>query len=145
MRSILLVEDDPDDVVLIQRAFSRAGSTARIDVVRDGESAIDYLSGTGAYGDRSAHPIPTLVLLDLKLPRRSGFEVLRWMRTEPAVRRLPVVVLTSSRESSDVGRAYDCGANSYLVKPVSPEQTRRLADALGLYWLRMNEPPPVTA
>jgi CheY-like chemotaxis protein len=143
VRMILLVEDDPDDVALIQRAFQRAGSTAPMNVVQDGEEAVAYLSGTGEYGDRASHPMPVLVLLDLKLPRRSGLDVLRWLRAEPALRRLPVVVLTSSRESADVGKAYDCGANSYLVKPVSPDQTRQLAHALGLYWLQLNEPPPM--
>lgn len=143
-RSILLVEDAEDDVVLVQRAFRKSFRDVRIDVVRDGDAAVDYLAGDGAYADRAAHPLPALVLLDLKLPLRSGHEVLEWIRADRCVRRLPVVVLTNSRESADVHRAYDLGANSYLVKPVSPDATQRMAGALGLYWLQLNETPQLS-
>jgi CheY-like chemotaxis protein len=113
-------------------------------VVCDGVEAIEYLRGTGQYADRARYPLPGLMLLDLKLPRRSGHEVLAWLRQEPAVRRLPVAILTSSRESSDIERAYDLGANSYLVKPTGPGALLRLVEALSLYWLVLNEGPNPT-
>jgi len=139
---VLLVEDNGDDVLLTRRAFRKVGIDCPIEVVGDGEAALAYLGGTGPYADRDRHPLPSLVLLDLKLPRKSGFEVLEWRRDQPpAVRRVPVVVLTTSRESVDVRRAYDAGANSFLAKPVSPDDTQEMIRALGLYWLRMNERP----
>ena len=139
--NILLVEDNEDDALLIQRAFRRIGSVHPMQRLSDGEQALAYLAGDGAYSDREAHPLPALVLLDLKLPRRSGFEVLEWLRGQPGLRRLPVVVLTSSRESRDVDRAADLGANSYLVKPVHFDALQELIRALGLYWLTFNERP----
>lgn len=142
---ILLVEDNDDDVFVIRRAFAKVGYGGRLAVVGDGDAAVAYLGGTGPYADRLAHPLPAVVLLDLKLPRRSGFEVLAWLRARPGVGRLPVVVLTSSGELADVDRAYACGANSYLVKPVSPEQMAVMAQALGLYWLALNRGPSVEA
>jgi CheY-like chemotaxis protein len=139
--TILFVEDDPDDVLLIERAFKRAELPLVPRVVSDGEAATAYLSGTGEYGDRLAHPAPSLVLLDLKLPRLSGLEVLAWIRRDPRVGRLPVVILTSSRESIDIERAYELGANSYLVKPVGFEALLRMVRTLNLYWLGLNQPP----
>jgi len=130
---ILLVEDDPDSVTLLQRAFRKAGLTNALQVVEDGEQAVRYLSGQEPYADPERHPLPVLVLLDLKLPRKSGFEVLAWLRREPDLRHLPVVVLTSSREPSDIKRAYDLGANSYLVKPVAVDA---LVDAVNTLALR---------
>jgi CheY-like chemotaxis protein len=116
--TILLVEDDSNDVLLLQRAFRRAGLTHALQVVTDGDQAVAYLTGQGQYNDRTAHPIPSLILLDLKLPRRSGLEVLAWLRGESSdVKKLPVIVLTSSRLSEDVDRAYALGANSYMAKP----------------------------
>jgi CheY-like chemotaxis protein len=141
--SVLLVEDDPNDVALTQRAFTRAGFVNPLQVVTDGEQAIAYLAGQPPYADRRRHPLPILVLLDLKLPRRSGFEVLAWLRGRQHVRRLPVVVLTSSQHSPDVDRAYDAGANSYLVKPVAFEGLLSLVRTLGLYWIMTNEGPAV--
>lgn len=139
---ILLVEDEPDAVTLLQHAFIRAGIGHRLHAVPDGDEAIAYLRGDGAYADRSLHPLPQLVLLDLKLPRCSGLEVLTWIRQYPPAAALPVVVLTSSRERTDVHRAYDAGANSYLVKPSSLGGLIELARAFGGYWLQLNEPPP---
>ena len=139
--TILLVEDNEDDALLIQRAFRRIGSVHPMRRLSDGEQALAYLAGEGAYADREAHPLPDLILLDLKLPRRSGFEVLEWLRGQPGLRRLPVVVLTSSRESRDVDRAADLGANSYLVKPVDFDALQEMVRALGLYWLTFNERP----
>jgi CheY-like chemotaxis protein len=139
---ILLVEDNEDDVMLIQRAFRRGGVGAALSVARDGDSAVAYLRGDGEYGDRGLHPLPRLMLLDLKLPRRSGLEVLEWARAEGSLRGLVIVVLTSSRESRDVARAYELGANSFLVKPVEFDRLLDLAKALDLYWMRLNEPHP---
>ena len=116
--TILLVEDDSNDVLLLQRAFRRAGLTHALQVVSDGDQAVAYLGGQGQFNDRGKHPLPSLVLLDLKLPRRSGLEVLGWIRDQkPEVKNLPVIVLTSSRLSEDVDRAYSLGANSYMAKP----------------------------
>jgi CheY-like chemotaxis protein len=141
LETILLVEDNEDDALLVQRAFRKIGSAHPIRVLSHGEAAVDYLAGQGAYADRASHPLPALMLLDLKLPRRSGFEVLEWLRGQPGLRRLPVVVLTSSRESEDVGRAADLGANSYLVKPVEFDDLQEMVNTLRLYWLRLNERP----
>lgn len=142
-RSVLLVEDDPDDVLLTQRAFRKLGVPTSMQVVGDGEQALAYLVGRGDYADRERFPLPDLMLLDLKLPRRSGFEVLEWLRAQPGLRRLPVVVLTGSRESVDVNRALDLGANSYLVKPVGFDDLLEVVRTLRLYWLVLNERPTV--
>src|SRR5437899_6823838 len=115
---ILLVDDNPDDVLLIQRAFQKAGLRDALKVVRDGAQAIQYLSGSGLYAERQRFPLPFLVLLDLKMPGTDGFDVLQWTRAQPELRRLLIVVLTSSNLQADVDRAYYIGAKSYLVKPV---------------------------
>jgi len=138
---ILLVEDDPNDQVLIRRAFAKAKLMNPLHIVDDGDAAVAYLSGEGVFADRAAHPLPTLVLLDLKLPRRSGLEVLEWLRRNPQIRRIPVVVLTSSQDSADIDRAYDLGANSYLVKPVDFDGLLALLRTVGLYWIVMNQNP----
>src|SRR5689334_15887529 len=116
--TILLVDDDSNDVLLIQRAFQKAGLGKSLRIVRGGDEAISYLSGTDPYSNRGEHPLPFLVLLDLKMPGTDGFEVLQWARNEPDLKRLLIVVLTSSSLQTDVDRAYELGANSYLVKPV---------------------------
>lgn len=141
--TILLVEDDTNDVLLIGRAFRKANIANPIQVVSDGEAAVRYLSGEEAYADRDRYPLPMLMLLDLKLPRRSGLEVLEWVRQQPKLRRIPVVVLTSSRENIDVNRAYDLGANSYLVKPVAFDGLLNMVKALNQYWLIINESPNI--
>jgi CheY-like chemotaxis protein len=138
---VLLVEDDPNDVLLVRRAFRKAGIDAELHVLGDGATAIEYLGGIGPYADRTRYPMPALVLLDLKLPRRSGHEVLAWLRQQPAIRRVPVTVLTSSRESADLNRAYDLGVNSYLVKPVAFDALLELVRLVRLYWLGLNERP----
>lgn len=143
--TILLAEDDPDDAFLLQRALRKASFDNPVVHVHDGVEATDYLAGAGAFDDREVHPLPAVILLDLKMPRRSGFEVLAWLRDQPSLGRLPVVVLTSSRESADVNRAYELGANSYLVKPGSNEDLLEIARTLGLYWLLTNEAPEVEA
>jgi CheY-like chemotaxis protein len=142
---ILIVEDNPDDRILLQRAFRRARLANPVHMVTDGEEAVAYLLGEGRFADREANPFPVLVLLDLKLPRRSGLEVLKWMREHPTLRRLPVVVLTSSREQSDINVAYDLGANSYLTKPVAFDALIELVSTLNLFWFILSERPQVEA
>ena len=139
--TILAVEDEDDDVALLKRAFSKVGIVNPVTFLSDGESAVEYLKGEGKFGDRAAHPLPALILLDLKLPRKSGLDVLAWIREQPGVRRIPVVVLTSSRQSRDLERAYDLGVNSYLVKPVAFDDLLQMIDALKLYWIVFNETP----
>jgi CheY-like chemotaxis protein len=139
--TILLVEDDENDVLLIQRAFRKAGIGNPLRVLGDGDVAVAYLGGEGLYADRLEWPLPGLLLLDLKLPRRSGLEVLAWLRQQPGIGRLVTVVLTSSRESADVNRAYELGANSYLVKPVLLDDLVQMVKTLDLYWLMINEKP----
>jgi CheY-like chemotaxis protein len=143
--TILLVEDNTTDVLLVRRALTRAGITNPIAIAADGDSAVNYLAGSGEYADRERHPLPALVLLDLKLPRRSGLEVLAWLRAQPDLRRTPVVVLTSSQQRPDVNRAYDLGANSYLVKPVEFDELQRMLDDVNAYWMSLNTRPTVTS
>jgi CheY-like chemotaxis protein len=138
---ILAVEDEDDDVALLKRAFRKAGLVNPVRFLADGEQAVSYLAGEGEYADREAYPLPSLILLDLKLPRKSGLEVLAWLREQPVLRRIPVVVLTSSKQNVDLERAYDLGANSYLVKPVAFTDLLEMIGALQLYWIRLNETP----
>jgi CheY-like chemotaxis protein len=138
---VLLVEDNPTDVVLIKRAFDQAKMANPIHVLSDGDAAVDYLSGAGEYADRSRFPLPILILLDLKLPRRSGLEVLEWLKDQEALRRIPVVMLTSSEQPRDVDAAYDSGVNSYLVKPVEYDSLFKMLKAVNLYWIMLNEQP----
>jgi CheY-like chemotaxis protein len=135
---ILLVEDNPDDVLLTQRAVRKAGLQVSLCVVNDGDEAVAYLEGTGQYHDRRTWPHPSVILLDLKLPKRSGLEVLRWIRHRPELAGIPVVVLTSSTEDEDIKQAYEAGANSYLQKPVVFTGLVQLLGMLDLYWLQTN-------
>ncbi|HEX2091700.1 MAG TPA: response regulator [Longimicrobiaceae bacterium] len=141
---ILLVEDDANDVLLIRHAFRKAGEDATIHVASDGDQAVAYLAGEGEFAERSRYPLPAFVLLDVKLPRRSGHEVLAWIRDQPVLRRIPVVMLTSSDVSSDRNRAYDLGANSYLVKPSGTTDRNEMVRLMGLYWLSLNRPPELS-
>ena len=139
--AVLLAEDDANDVLLIQRAFQKTNIANPLRVVRDGEEALAYLSGQEPYADRDRHPLPMLLLLDLKLPRKSGFEVLQWLRQQSSLKRLPVVVLTSSNQNPDINKAFDLGANSYLVKPGGLDSLLELVKNLDMYWLILNEKP----
>jgi two-component system response regulator len=139
MTRILLIEDNPDDVELTLLAFSRSKLTNEVTVARDGVEALELLHGTA---DKPAMPLPALVLLDLKLPRVDGFEVLRQIREHPHTRLLPVVVLTSSSQERDLVETYSTGANSYIVKPVDFEQFVVSAQQIGMYWLMLNRNPP---
>jgi CheY-like chemotaxis protein len=141
LSSILLVEDNDDDQILMRRAFTQANLANPIHGVSDGDEAIAYLKGDGKYADRETYPLPILILLDLKLPKRSGDEVLRWLRAQPGLKRMPVAILTSSKETVDINRAYDLGANAYLVKPVGFESLVDLVKSLNLFWLILNEVP----
>lgn len=137
---ILLVEDDPNDVLLAQRALIRSRITTRVVVARDGAEALARLLGTGEFAEQPLRPV--LVLLDLKLPKVHGLEVLRRLRQEERTRRLPIVILSSSREESDLTHSYDLGANSYVVKPVELDLFTDAVREVGLYWLALNEPAP---
>jgi CheY-like chemotaxis protein len=139
---ILLVEDNSDDVELALRAFRRTKVLNVIMVVRDGVEALDYLFATGAHAGRDPNATPEVVLLDLKLPRIGGLDVLRRLRADKRTRRIPVVVLSSSNEEKDVLSSYDLGANSFVRKPVDFAQFVEAAQQLGKYWLVTNEPPP---
>lgn len=139
--TILLVEDNPKDVFLIQRAFRKAEIIAQLQVVTDGDAAVQYLAGQAPYHDRLIYSLPAFVLLDLKLPRRSGAEVLSWLRQEPMLRRLPVVILTSSKEYRDVNQVYDLGANAYIVKPIDFDRLVDIIKTINLHWIIYNEKP----
>jgi two-component system, response regulator len=144
-RIILLVEDSPDDVELARRAFEKSHTANTMVVARDGAEALEYLFATGAHAGRDAMIVPEVVLLDLKLPRIDGLEVLRRMRADERTRRIPVVILTSSNEEQDVIRGYDLGANSFVRKPVDFAHFFAAAQQLGFYWLVLNESPPLSA
>ncbi len=141
-RVILLVEDNPNDVELTLRAFEKSNVTREIVVARDGEQAIQFLFSTGPHAGRDPGRMPEVVLLDMKLPKIDGLSVLRRMRADERTRRLPVVMLTSSKEERDVVTSYDLGANSFVRKPVDFGEFVDAARHLGIYWLTMNEPPP---
>jgi CheY-like chemotaxis protein len=138
----LLVEDDSADALLIRRALEKTGLDFSLSRLKHGDEAIDYLSGAPPFTDREAQPLPDVILLDIKLPRRSGFEVLQWIRSQSeAVNRIPVVMLTSSRHTVDINRAYDLRANGYLTKPETAHQLQEMMVDFKKYWLRWNEQP----
>jgi two-component system, response regulator len=139
---ILLVEDNPDDEELTLLAFKKSNIANEVFVVRDGAEALDFLFGTGTYAGRDLSVMPAVTLLDLKLPKVDGLEVLKRLRANEHTRRLPVVILTSSREQQDIVESYNFGANSYIRKPVDFAQFMEATKQLGLYWLVLNEPSP---
>lgn len=138
---ILLVEDNPNDVELTLRVLQQHNLANHIEVVRDGAEALDFIFCTGAYAQRSIENSPKVILLDLKLPKVDGLEVLRRIKTDPRTQMISVVVLTSSREERDLVESYQQGVNSYIVKPVDFEQFTEVVRQLGFYWLLLNEPP----
>ena len=141
-RVVLLVEDDPADARLVQRAFNKIGLQVPMFRLGNGDDAVAYLNGDPPYENRAAFPMPAVILLDIKLPRRSGLEVLQWVRSRKnAVRRIPVVIFTSSRHVSDINTAYESGANSYLAKPETSSQLLAIAEAFKTYWIQLNEQP----
>jgi two-component system response regulator len=140
---ILLVEDNASDEKLTILAFKKSGVSNEIVVVRDGAAALDYLFATGEYVDRDPTVLPRLILLDIKLPKIDGLEVLRRLRANPGTHLVPVVILTSSKEEEDVLRGYALGANAYVRKPVEFGEFAAAAKTVGLFWLLLNEPPPV--
>src|SRR5690349_12903377 len=131
--AILLVDDNPHDVILLRLAFRRVGIIDPIKLAKDGAEAVRYLKGEGIYADRQAYPTPTLVLLDLNMPQTSGFEVLRWIRSQAVFQRLMVVVMTGSKQTADVQRAYELGADSYLVKPTKFSELVKITQSLKSY------------
>jgi two-component system, response regulator len=141
-KTILLVEDNQSDVELTRRAFEKNRLGNELVVVEDGQDALDYLFGRGDEEGKGAAKRPTLILLDINLPRVDGLEVLQRLRADKRTRRIPVVILTSSLEEEDVARSYDLGANSYIRKPVDFKQFMEAVNSLGLYWLVWNEEPP---
>lgn len=143
-KTILLVEDDPSDILIAKWAFEKADVTDQLVVFEDGEKALAYLFGTGSFADRDTSEIPALILLDLELPRLNGLEVLRRIRSNPATAPIPVVILTTSDRHPDVASAYALGVNSYIQKPVSFNDFVEAVQKLGSYWLGLNQPPFVT-
>jgi two-component system response regulator len=141
-RSILLVEDNPDDQALTARALQKGNLADRLVVVFDGFDALDYLFATGDHAGRDPRQLPALVLLDLNLPRTDGFGVLRRIRADERTRLLPIVILTSSAEEQDIVKSYRLGANSFVRKPVDPDEFDETVRQLGLYWTGLNQPPP---
>ena len=142
---ILLVEDNPDDMELTLHALRGEHISNSIEVARDGEEALDFLFCRGAFQERSFEHPPKVVLLDLKLPKVDGLEVLRQVKADPRTKAIPIVVLTSSKEDRDLVKSYRLGVNSYIQKPVDFDQFRQTVKQLGLYWLVVNEPPPAVA
>lgn len=138
--TILLVEDEENDVVFMRMAMRKVGLEAGLQVVEDGQQALDYLGGAGEFSDRNRYPLPALVLLDLKLPRVMGMEVLRWIRSRSEFDLMLVIMLTSSQQRSDIGQACALRANSYLVKPTNPLALGEMMELVKRYWLQLNQP-----
>lgn len=141
LATILLVEDEESDAALLCRTFEKANVLNPIVHLKDGDAALGYLAGAGVYADRQKFPLPALILLDLKLPGTTGLQLLQWMRVQPEVRRIPVVVLTNDADPKTVNSAYDLGANSYLVKPGAPAHVARMVETIQRYWIELNQPP----
>jgi CheY-like chemotaxis protein len=139
-QTILLVDDSENDLILMRAAFKRAKCHTPLQEVRNGEEAIAYLKGEGPYGDRNRFPLPTLMLLDLNMPKKNGFEVLAWVRAQPVLKRLAIIILTASMRSEDVERAFDLGATSFLVKPNTLEALAAMMRCLG-EWIQINQFP----
>jgi CheY-like chemotaxis protein len=139
--SILLAEDDDNDIFFLQRAFQAAGVENPLRVVKDGQEAIEYLAASGNYTDRAQHPLPCLLILDLKMPRKTGMDVLQWKHDQPVLKTVPSIVLSSSAHRHDIERAYRLGANGFVVKPQSVDTRTALARFIKGFWLEFNQPP----
>lgn len=144
-KTILLVEDESSDAELLIRAFKKAGVQNPIRHLDNGDAALFYLQGIDTYVDRDKNPLPALILLDLKLPGMSGLELLRWLRQQKNLRRIPVLILTSENDARLMDAAYDAGANSYLLKSVAPDEIERVVNLITNYWLNLNESPLIVA
>jgi CheY-like chemotaxis protein len=142
MKPVLLVEDSPDDIFIMERAWQKVEFVSPLIVVNDGQQAIDYISGNGKFADRKSHPAPCLVLLDIKLPFLSGLQVVKWLREYEPSSTLPAVFLTSSNADMDIHEAYKLGGNAYLVKPPTPEKLVSMLHDLRNFWLVDNRMPP---
>ena len=140
-KPVLYAEDDENDVFFMQRAFKQAGIVNPLRIVTNGQRAVEYLAGTGPYANRELHPMPGLVLLDLSMPGKSGHDVLKWIRSEPSTSTLPVIVLTSSNQESDIDRAYQMGVNGYLIKPGKPNELVSMVKGIKDHWLSQNPAP----
>ena len=132
--TVLLVEDDLNDIFLVKRAFKMARIPNPLQVVTDGEEAVHYLQGTGKYTDRSTYPLPKLIVMDIKMPGRTGFEVLEWAKQDRVLRRIPIIIVSSSDSPADINHAYESGANAYMVKPMDFHQVEHLFDSITRYW-----------
>ena len=133
--TVLLVEDDLNDIFLVKRAFKRARISNPLQIVTDGEKAIDYLQGRGAYADRHLYPLPKLIVMDIKMPGKTGFEVLEWLKSgSQPLRKIPIVIVSSSDDPNDINRAYELGANAYMVKPMEFKAVEHLFQSITHYW-----------
>ncbi len=133
--TVLLVEDDLNDIFIVKRAFRSARIPNPLQVVTDGEEAISYLRGDGKYADRNAHPLPSLMVMDINMPRLSGFEVLEWVKGKPQpLRRIPIIIVSSSDSPGDINRAYELGANAYMIKPMDYRAVEHLFESITHYW-----------
>ena len=135
---LLLVEDNQNDVLLFQRALRKAGANVPLNIVKDGEQAVHYLSGKSHYADRNQYPLPMLIFMDIHLPKKSGLEVLEWLKQQPTLRRTPVIVFTSSEAEGDIDQAYDNGANSYVIKPASFKALEDIVVSVKEFWIEKN-------
>jgi len=142
-RTILLAEDSENDVLLFRKAIERTGLPVSIQHVQDGEELMEYFQGKGKFSNRTRHPLPFLVLLDLKMPKKDGFDVLAWIRSQSHLKRLPVIIFSSSRQINDVNRAYDLGANSYLTKPSEFAELTEILSIVVQYWSDFSQHPDI--
>ena len=142
--TILIAEDDANDILLLRRALKKNNISNPVQVVQDGEEAIAYLSGQGKFGDRSVFPTPKLIIMDLKMPRKGGFEVLEWLKANPEFQVIPTLVLSSSKQDTDIQRAYAFGANTYMVKPSTFDELQEMMKAIYDYWRLGQKPIPWT-
>jgi CheY-like chemotaxis protein len=143
--TLLIVEDNEDDIFFVERIFKQIGARCELRFARDGIEAIEYLSGKGAFQDRAKYPMPTIILMDLKMPRRNGFEVLEWMHNQAEIRLIPTIVVTSSTLQEDVTRAYRLGANAVMNKPVDKDSLLQMLKSFHIYWTDFVEMPEVKA